>query len=68
VPRAAREQRRVDFLFQRPDLPADGRLRQEELVACLAKAEPPRDRSEARSAPTDNGLWRIGLFMRIGNQ
>jgi len=43
---AAKEQGRADFLFERLDLAADGRLGEEQLLGRFTKAQPPRDRLE----------------------
>jgi hypothetical protein len=46
VPGAAQEQRRADFVFQAADLPADGRLRDMQLLRGGTEAGTPRHRLE----------------------
>ena len=48
--RAAREERRAELVLQALDLPADGRLREVQLVGGAAEAQAPRDRLEGPQA------------------
>ena len=70
--RAAQEQRGAEFVFQRADLAADGRLREVQFVGRAAKTQAPGHRLEgAQAAQRErSAAWHIHInnaSMQTGN-